>query len=513
MYMYTITSSLQTCIPRNRPFISIPLDTSARETLLTIMNPSTKDNNSSNSKNSYLQNTKVKHELSNRKSLIDNRSVNRNARGTALRFQNKGNKHRDKPDDNSSDDERNVDEKNTSRDNEWKNVTNQDVIPEKIQFRSGSRNPGSQLNPNYTEPIDYFNSLFTDELIKNVDRQCSRRIYSNSETSEVSQDQENNSDTEESLNNFHEVTVTNDRQYNQRPLFLETTGPKHMPPNNSKPIDYLNLSFIHEFLDKLKIETNRYAIFFTNSKVPDGSRTVDWKKTTIPELRAFIAVLEMEITFFSCGQHLTSTVYSHEYDPATKFEPVVAHANKKFKLYYSPSQHLSIDSLVGTKSRSADQRDKVEIKEKDLAHVVIHKLLNMGNYFMKGYHIVADNFFTNITLARFLFEKHTFLTGTIRSNRKYIAPHLKQKLQVGEYKYFRNREILLLAYREKKITEKKMYRRLRYDALRLFGREKNFEILEKSCFFHFFTNGFECTYLVPNEYRRENYDSTGIHKQ
>lgn len=61
--------------------------------------------------------------------------------------------------DNSSSEEVNIDEStnNNSRDNEWRNVTNQDVIPEKIPFRSGSRNPGSQLNPKYTEPIEYFN--------------------------------------------------------------------------------------------------------------------------------------------------------------------------------------------------------------------------------------------------------------------------------------------------------------------------------------------------------------------
>ena len=72
----------------------------------------------------------------------------------------------------------------------------------------------------------------------------------------------------------------------------------------------------------------------------------------------------------------------------------------------------------------------------------------MGNYFMKGYHIIADNVFTNIALARFLFKKHIFLTGTIRRNRKYIPLHLKRKLHVGKYKYSRNREILLLAYKE-----------------------------------------------------------------
>ncbi|KAI4480678.1 hypothetical protein M0804_010231 [Polistes exclamans] len=61
--------------------------------------------------------------------------------------------------------------------------------------------------------------------------------------------------------------------------------------------------------------------------------------------------------------------------------------------------------------------------------------------------------YRSIQVARSLFE-NTFLSGTIRSNRKHISSQLKSKLEVGECKYQRNREILLLAYREKKSQKK-----------------------------------------------------------
>lgn len=318
-------------------------------------------------------------------------------------------------------------------------------------------------------------------------------------------------------------------QYNPRPLCLETVGPKHMPPKNSLPMIYFNLFFTHEFLEILKTERNRYARAFFNStpRISIASRTMEWKNTTVPEMRAFIAVLlEMGITrrptlfsywstnhryipwfgqmfsrnrfqllckfFHTVDNSTLAPRNSPDYDPAAKFEPVVAHANRKFRYYYSPNQQLSIDeSLVGTKTRSTltqylpnkkhhrwgikfwmltdavtycpsfycyrgakDERDKIEIKQKGLAHTVIEKLLNMGNYLMKGYHIIADNFFTSMMLARHLFRKQTFFTGTIRSNRKYIPLQMKRKLKVGEYKYLRNRELLLLAYREKKSQTK-----------------------------------------------------------
>ncbi|XP_026482231.1 piggyBac transposable element-derived protein 4-like [Ctenocephalides felis] len=356
-----------------------------------------------------------------------------------------------------------------------------------------------------------------------------RTIYSNSEASDDSESELEGNDTEEELRDFRKVTMANDSEYNPRPQFMEIAGPKHMPERNSMPRAYFDLFFTEEFLSLLRNETNRYARQFLNRiNVPSGSRTTEWKATTVSEVRAFIAVLlEMGITrrptlfsywstnhrqipwfgqMFSRNRFQLVCRFFHvvdneklptrdnpEYDPIAKFQPVVIHANNKFKFHYSPNQHLSIDkSLVGTKCRTSliqylpnkkhhrwgikfwmltdavthyclsffcyrgarDQTDKEEIKKNGLGHVVIHKLLNMSNYFMKGYHVVADNFFTSIPLARALFERGTYLTGTIRSNRKYIPSFMKTKLQEGASKYARNNEVLLLAYREKKSQKK-----------------------------------------------------------
>jgi hypothetical protein len=69
---------------------------------------------------------------------------------------------------------------------------------------------------------------------------------------------------------------------------------------------------------------------------------------------------------------------------------------------------------------------------------------------MKGFHVVVDNFLTSVDLARELFKRHTFLTGTLRRNRKNIPQGLKEKFSVGDTKYYRNCEILILGQREKK---------------------------------------------------------------
>ena len=58
-----------------------------------------------------------------------------------------------------------------------------------------------------------------------------------------------------------------------------------------------------------------------------------------------------------------------------------------------------------------------------------------------------DNFFTSIPLAEYLYKVGTYVTGSIRRNRKFIPLALKEKFQVGEERYYRSRHNL--AVREK----------------------------------------------------------------
>lgn len=81
-------------------------------------------------------------------------------------------------------------------------------------------------------------------------------------------------------------------------------------------------------------------------------------------------------------------------------------------------------------------------------------LLLICQYLNKGYHIFLDNFFVSLPLAEYLYSKCTFLTGTVRRNRKGIPEEIKENLDVGEKKYVRNGPNLFLSYREKKSQKK-----------------------------------------------------------
>uniref|UniRef100_A0A1B0BN12 PiggyBac transposable element-derived protein domain-containing protein n=1 Tax=Glossina palpalis gambiensis TaxID=67801 RepID=A0A1B0BN12_9MUSC len=85
-----------------------------------------------------------------------------------------------------------------------------------------------------------------------------------------------------------------------------------------------------------------------------------------------------------------------------------------------------------------------------LGYDVVVNLLKDSNCLNKGHHIFVDNFFTSVELARYLYSMGTFLTGTIRRNKKCIPDDLQQT-NVNEVKYFRNNEVLFCAFREKRL--------------------------------------------------------------
>jgi hypothetical protein len=126
------------------------------------------------------------------------------------------------------------------------------------------------------------------------------------------------------------------------------------------------------------------------------------------------------------------------YAPCAKFQPLVDRANMVFRHHYTPHQQLSVDeSLVGTKNHTQLMQylpnnhhhrwgiklwmlcdavtnyclaffvyqgatrieDKDAMQKYGLAHTVVMKLLKMGNYICKGYHVFMDNLFMSVPLA------------------------------------------------------------------------------------------------------------------
>lgn len=156
------------------------------------------------------------------------------------------------------------------------------------------------------------------------------------------------------------------------------------------------------------------------------------------------------------------------YDPSQKFQPIVDNCNKAFPHFYVPHEQLSIDeSIIGTKcqtnmmqylpnkhykrwgiklwvlsdsaknyclsfycykGKSANpHQEQNEVKEKGLANDVVSKLLAIGNYLGEGFHLFTDNFYTSVPLMDWLYKNKTFLTGTVKRDRKHLPNEVKAK--------------------------------------------------------------------------------------
>lgn len=304
--------------------------------------------------------------------------------------------------------------------------------------------------------------------------------------------------------------------------FDPDTGPKNIPANCTKPVDFFMLLFTNTLLLTSVRNTNHYASIFIRDNGPRLSRTSAvkrWVDTSLCEMKAFVAIIlnmglirkptifsywsttssqatpwfpslmprerfQLIMKFFQLVRTPMPVPGDPDYNPCARFDPIVQVANETFKQYYVPRKELSVDeSLIGTKNKTQlmqylpnkhhhkwgiklwmlceaatayvyafyvyrGKRDNVD--DTNLSHKVVIKILEMANLLRKGYHVFIDNFFTGIALARELLTKRTYVTGTIRRNRKGLPVGLKKQLKPGEMSYFRKDELLGVAYRQKK---------------------------------------------------------------
>ena len=156
-------------------------------------------------------------------------------------------------------------------------------------------------------------------------------------------------------------------------------------------------------------------------------------------------VCEKQISEYSAVFHLVDNTQQPKrgeanYNPAGKFEPLVEHANTLFRKHYLPNEFISVDeSMIGTKARSSIRQylpnkhhARFGIKLWSLCESVtgycmsllvykgkrydpettgtsvVMQLLTLCNLLNRAFHVVVDNFFTSLHLAKELFNKGTY---------------------------------------------------------------------------------------------------------
>ncbi|KAK3108956.1 hypothetical protein FSP39_019728 [Pinctada imbricata] len=275
--------------------------------------------------------------------------------------------------------------------------------------------------------------------------------------------------------------------------FNGTPGPTTILPSDANEIDFFNLLFPSELLEKIAEETNRYAESEQDKKGQDPK----WRATTAQEIRAYIGIqIVMGIIvapnqdmYFSNDSlfkpsGINERITRDRLDKLNRYFHVsdnsqnprrgqpghdkLAHVRTildvilpKLKSAYNPHKEVSIDEAMiaftgrlGFKQYVPLKPTKRGIKvwmRADPHNGFVNEFQvytgKEGRTVEKGlgervvrdlsrsiwgnyHHIYCDNYFTSIQLFNDLTENKTYACGTIRTNRKGLPPTItKSKLK------------------------------------------------------------------------------------
>ena len=263
--------------------------------------------------------------------------------------------------------------------------------------------------------------------------------------------------------------------------FTGASGPSAAAQNCITPADFFSLFFTDSVIDNLVVETNRYAEQSRNEKPSAMSwKPVDRDDMTafigltiamgvcdLPEIHDYWSTepaLEMSwyrsvmprdrftqiLRYLHCSdKKLALPRTDPQYDKLHKIRPVLGTVLENCKAHYIPAEHISIDEqMIGTRCRvgfiqympNKPQRFGIKVwaladsrnaylcnfqiytgkhentMELGLSYRAVYDLTQP--YLNNGYKLYTDNFYTSPKLAKDLLVDGTYLTGTVRTNRK-----------------------------------------------------------------------------------------------
>ncbi|XP_069128864.1 piggyBac transposable element-derived protein 4-like [Argopecten irradians] len=214
-------------------------------------------------------------------------------------------------------------------------------------------------------------------------------------------------------------------------------------------------------------------------------------KTYLYNTHGFSSVMtrnrfQLIMKFLHCNNNNTHIPRGQEgHDPCHKFRPVLDLFNQTFKMRYNAARDLTIDeSMVGFKGRHdivqylpAKKAHRWGAKffvlaESDTGYAISLKLYSgrQGNedrstnglgydvcmaliqpFLGKNHHLIVDNYYTSPTLCDALFDRGTYMTGTVRVYRRGMPSSFKGiRLKKGEMEIRQSGSTMALAYGDRK---------------------------------------------------------------
>lgn len=259
-------------------------------------------------------------------------------------------------------------------------------------------------------------------------------------------------------------------------------------PNGNAPIDYFNLVANNDFYELVISNTNDYAIEILSKSETESSRISFWKDLTAGEFKTFLGLLFHMGTiklnrindYWKTNPLFSLPVFANymsrnrfililralhfcvNTDEAVsklyKISPLIDFFNDRMAAIYYPKREITIDeSLVLWRGRLQfrqyikGKRHKFGIKLYILTEYtgIIQKLIVYGgsqdrtiggrdhtqkvvlklmeSHMNTGHALYMDNFYNSVHLTKRLLEANTYVTGTLRQDKKGNPKNLMTK--------------------------------------------------------------------------------------
>ncbi|CAK9809212.1 PiggyBac transposable element-derived protein 4 [Anthophora quadrimaculata] len=335
----------------------------------------------------------------------------------------------------------------SSGNDKWIDVSEVDNIPSSMDFDISPRIAGPQISNDIKKPLDFFRLYFTDALIDSIIKETND--YANSKLRGMQLSRRSIWNTWSDVN---------------RKEFLAFIGV--ILNMGTMPVANLQEYWSTKFTSKIPFFSDVFTrdrflqIFWMlhlHKNAPEGRNTC--LRTRIQKANNFL-------------QYINSKFSEHfiPYQSICVDESIIKFKGKICFITYNPTKptkwgiriYVLADSNTGYVysvlpyygSITSENLIRPDLPVSSRIPLDLYRKLldNVPN--AKGYHIYTDRYYTSIPLAEELLKMNCFLTGTIKTNRKYLPMVIKKPQFVRDRKTvaYRKGKTLVLAWKDKRIV-------------------------------------------------------------
>ncbi|XP_057292564.1 piggyBac transposable element-derived protein 4-like [Hydractinia symbiolongicarpus] len=332
-----------------------------------------------------------------------------------------------------------------------------------------------------------------------------RNIEDSEDSATELSSREENENEEEEISRGGDSAIRNDLNDGKGPV---------KAPGGDDPLLFFNLFINDELLQEIVDRSNAYADRVINSSRPLRRNSIlkTWNNVTLEEMRQFLGLIFhiglVAMPSYRCYCS-TDRLYKNELfkskmsrnrfqsimrflnfgeepsfqnDRLSKVRFLLNHHNSTVADVYTPEKELSLDeSMMLWRGRLVfrqyikNKRHKYGVNFFELCtndgFVLKAEIYSgvkfadtealgqrgtfvfhiMNPYLYKGYHVFTDNWYNSVPLTKYMTQRKTYISGTLRADKKHLPEEVtKKKLKKGEMNFRSSDDISVTKWKDKR---------------------------------------------------------------